>query len=933
MLKTKTKKRIFSVLLAQALVLSLALTGTAPAVYAAGTDKTEDKETVEKEEVVYVITDSDGEVDEIIVNDTLSNKDGLEVIKDTSDLTDIENVKGDEEFTEGDDQSISWKADGNEISYQGNSTKELPVDVKLSFSLDGRPVSASQLAGKSGKVKIRFDYENKETRKVSVKGKEYNVYVPFTMVSGTILDADRFTNVSVENGKAVKEGDKIIVFGYAVPGLKESLDPEDKLLGDTDIEVPEYVEITADVKDFELGMTMTAVTNDLLSQIKAEDAGNDDLEEGIDELSDATDKLVDGTGTLAESMGTAYKGTKTIAENMNKVSSGSLTLAQALGKYTNGVDVLYSKVPDLKDGVNVLETGASRLAKGAASLKTGTETYVNGVDTLAGGLLGDGTKKNPGYLAGVEALADGASKLSGLSRLGDVSDAVSLMKSATGSDTTYTMPDGSKSPTLGYAAGAVEGGLEQVIGGLKEMKDSTTGESLKTLAGSMDAAAKTLTSASQAVSSASEDLNSARESAGEKIGKAAEEIGSQAANIDKAKDQLEGRQKEINDAIDKKNEEISSRNKEISEAKEKINDAAGDCNSGIENTVSGLREAKKQLESARKALEEAQTEEVSFKDQIGKLNKEIDDLQARIDSLKDKKVSGADIESVSEIGTSDVSLDLTGISSDTLSGYGKDLEGISIEPLNVEKQIGTISAIAAGVSEASGKMTTDPLDTLIGSLQKVKEGASGVKAGISSLHTNLNSLETATAQFPAAAKGITALNEGFTVLTQNNGTIRAGAAALLQNGPILASGAKEVADGSAQMAGGTETLAKGTSTLSKGVSKLASNNSLLNKGAGDLAKGTSLLSEGTGKLSDGMDKLLEGAETLKDGMEEYRSEGISEIIDLYREDILGLKDRFEAVKEAGNDYQIYTRISDGEKGNVKFIYKSDEIKAEDSDKE
>ena len=933
MLRTKIKKRIFSVLLAQTMVLSMALTGTATSVYAAGTDKTEDTESVEKEEVVYVITDSDGEVDEIIVNDTLSNKEGLDVIDDTSDLTDIENVKGDEEYTEGDDQSISWKAEGNEISYQGNSTKELPVNVKLSFSLDGRPVSASELAGKSGKVKIRFDYENKETRKVSVKGKDYDVYVPFTMISGTILDADKFSNVSVENGKAVKEGDKIIVFGYAVPGLKESLDPEDKLLGDTDIEVPEYVEITADVKDFELGMTMTAVTNDLLSQIKAEDAGNDDLEEGIDELSDATDKLVDGTGTLADGMGTAYKGTKTIAENMNKVSAGSQTLAQALGKYTNGVDLLYSKVPDLKDGVNVLETGASKLAKGAASLKTGTETYVNGVDTLAAGLLGDGTKKNPGYLAGVEALSDGASKLSGLSRLGDVSGAVSLMKAATGSDKTYTMPDGSKSPTLGYGAGAVEGGLEQVIGGLKEMKNSTTGESLKTLAGSLDAAAKTLTSASGTVSSASDKLASAQESAGEKINKAAEEIDSQASNIDKAKDQLKDKQKEINDTIDKKNEEIASRNKDISEAEEKINNAAGDCNSGIEETVSGLREAKKQLESAKKALEDAQTEEISFKDQISKLNKEIDDTQAKIDSLKDKKVSGVDTDAVSDIGTSDVSLDLTEIGSDTLTGYGKDLAGISIDPLNLETQIKTIGAIASGVNEASEKMTTDPLDSLIGSLQKVKEGAAGVKAGISSLHTNLDSLETATASFPAAAEGITALNEGFAVLTQNNGTIRAGAVALQQNGPILASGVKEVADGSAQLAGGTETLAKGTSTLSKGVSKLASNNSLLNKGAGDLAKGASLLSDGTGKLSDGMDKLLEGAEALKEGMEEYRSEGISEIIDLYREDILGLKDRFEAVKEAGNDYQIYSRISDGKKGNVKFIYKSDEIKAEDSDEE
>ena len=931
MLKTRIGKKIFSILMAQTMVLSLACTGSMTAVQTYAAEKSgSSAEAVDKEETVYVITDGDGEIDEIIVNDKLNNKEGAASIEDKTDLTDIENLKGDEEYTTGSGQDITWNAGGNAISYQGNSTKDLPVNVKLSFTLDGKPVSASQLAGKSGKVTIRFDYENKETRKVSVGGKEYEVYVPFTMISGAILDADRFSNVSVENGRSVTEGDKIIVFGYAVPGLRDSLNGDEGILKDVDIDLPEYVEISADVENFELDMTMTAVTNDLLNDLSTKEVDDSEMKDDIHKLEDATDQLVDGTGDLADGMKTAYDGSKTISENMDKLSDGTTTLAQALGKYTNGVGLLYKKVPTLTNGVTVLDTGASKLAKGAASLKTGTETYVKGVDSLAEGLLGDGSEKNPGYLAGVEALADGASKLSALEKLGDVSGAISVMKAATGNEQSYTQPDGTKGATLGYGASAVEAGLDQVIQGVNDMKESTSGEGLKNLAGSLGKAGETLNSASSKLSDASTQFANDRGNANTIIQEAAEEIGSQASGLEKAKKELTAKQDEINGVIEERNETVASRNKEMTDAEKKIKDAAKDCNTGIEDTISGLKEAKAQLESAKKALKDAQTEEVHFKDQIEKIEKEIADTQKQIDALQGKKVSGVDVDEIAKIPTSDVNLDLKEISAEKLTGQGEKLEKITVNPVNLEVEKATLQAIASGISTASETMSTDPLNQLIGSLQQVKGGVSSLKAGINSLHSGISELETATAAFPQAAQGIQALNQGFNVLTQNNPTIKTGLAALQKNGPALTDGAKEVAGGAAQIAKGASDLSSGAETLAGGVKTLASNNKKLNDGASTLASGTEMLAKGSNTLTSGMNKLLEGTESLKEGMAEYKEEGISKIVDLYDDDIVGLKDRFEAIRKAGRDYQTYTQLSDGEKGSVKFIYKSDEIKAEDN---
>ena len=288
-------------------------------------------EEVGKEETVYVVADNSGKAKDVIVSDWLKNPDGNETIEDVSDLKDIKNVKGKEKFEEKDGK-ITWKAKGKDIYYQGKTDKELPVKQTISYYLDGEKMDPDEIAGKSGKVTIRFDYKNNQKTTTTVDGKKYSVYVPFTIMTGMILD-DSFTNVKVKNGKVISDGDKNMVVGVAMPGLKDSLKVTSSDFSE-DIDIPEYVEVTADVKDFSMDMTMSVMLSGITSSDNVEDFVDlSDLDDAIDTLSDSSSQLADGTKELRE-----------------------------------GLEQLRSKVPALADGANTLNSSTESLRNGVSSL-------------------------------------------------------------------------------------------------------------------------------------------------------------------------------------------------------------------------------------------------------------------------------------------------------------------------------------------------------------------------------------------------------------------------------------------------------------------------------------------------------------------------------------------------------------------------------------
>lgn len=331
----------------------------------------------DKTETVYAKADADGTVNEITVNTVLKNKNEKK-IQDYSNLTDIKNIKGDEEYTRQSDGTILWDNQGEDIEYEGKSSEQLPVTVQISYFLDDKEVSPKELAGKSGSLKIRFDYENHTKEETNVKGKKVELPVPFAAISALLLSEDNATNIEVKNGKVISLDGQNLIIGYACPGLAKNLKLSDSELM-KDIELPEYVEVTADVTDFELDFTATVFSSGLLSDLDEENLND------LDETSDNMDKIQEASGKLKDGSGKLLDGMKTYDEYMKQYLSGVNSLKE-------GVDVL-------KSGMQVLNENKTVLGSGAQALADGLCQFSNSVSAIS---FGDASDQSGFDFSGVE---------------------------------------------------------------------------------------------------------------------------------------------------------------------------------------------------------------------------------------------------------------------------------------------------------------------------------------------------------------------------------------------------------------------------------------------------------------------------------------------------------------------------------------------------
>lgn len=370
---SKTTKKILAICLCAALCLG----GAGMAFAQASSKKADDQpvsaaqqvaelqQKISKDETVYVLTGADGSVKKIIVSDWLKNELGSASVADKSDLSDIENVKGDESYTINGDNMTVWDAQGNDIYYQGNIQKELPVGLSVRYYLDGKSVSPEELKGKSGKVTIRFDYENRQYETVQINGANQRIYVPFAMLTGMILDNDTFQNVQITNGKLVNDGDRTMVVGLAFPGLQENLN-----LSRDDLSIPDSVEITADVTNFSLGMTVTLACNDLFSQLGDVDLTSLDSTSALDQLTGAMDQLLSGSSSL-------YEGLSTLLDKSGELVSGVEELAQGAAAIKSGADSVDDGAAQLKAGLADLSSGLNILSANSEALNSGAKQVFN----------------------------------------------------------------------------------------------------------------------------------------------------------------------------------------------------------------------------------------------------------------------------------------------------------------------------------------------------------------------------------------------------------------------------------------------------------------------------------------------------------------------------------------------------------------------------
>lgn len=345
----------------------------------------------DKTETVYAKADADGTVNEVTVNTVLKNKNEKK-IQDYSNLTDIKNIKGDEEYTKQSDGTILWDNQGEDIEYEGKSSEQLPVTVQISYFLDDKEISPKELAGKSGSLKIRFDYENHTREETNVNGKKVELPVPFAAISALLLSEDNATNIEVKNGKVISLDGQNLIIGYACPGLAKNLNLSDSELT-KDIELPEYMEVTADVTDFELDFTATVFSSGLLSDLDEENL--DDL----DETSDNMDKIQEASGKLKDGSGKLLDGMKTYDEYMKQYLSGVDSLKEGVDALKSGIQVLNENKTALGSGAQALTDGLCQFSNGLSAISFGNVSGQSGVDfsgveNAMVALVADGQKLN-----------------------------------------------------------------------------------------------------------------------------------------------------------------------------------------------------------------------------------------------------------------------------------------------------------------------------------------------------------------------------------------------------------------------------------------------------------------------------------------------------------------------------------------------------------
>ncbi len=367
--------------------------------YMDSTTRTPSTDSAFKEETVYVIAGKEGTVQKVIVSDWIRNTAGKTGITDVSDLQDISVLKEGETYTMGGDNTRVWDTTNDDIYYQGNIEKELPVDMKVSYFLDGSPIAPDDLLGKSGRVTIRFDYTNNAFEMVEIDGKQEKIFVPFTMLTGALLDNNIFSNVEVSNGKIVNDGSRTVVVGFAFPGLAEDLGiPSDKLA------IPNSVEISADCVNFCLGMTVTIATTELVNQIdldKNTSLSNLDLSGSLEQLTTAMGQLVDGSSKLYDGMCTLLDkckelvaGVDKLAEGAKKLKAGSAAVDDGAGKVSKGMGQVYDGMKELDSHSADLNAGAKKVFESllatakeqltAAGLSVPDMTVDNYADVLNG---------------------------------------------------------------------------------------------------------------------------------------------------------------------------------------------------------------------------------------------------------------------------------------------------------------------------------------------------------------------------------------------------------------------------------------------------------------------------------------------------------------------------------------------------------------------
>ena len=754
--------------------------GVTPAFAANGTSNSE----VYKEETVYVNAKASGKTDKVTVSNWLKNSGSVSGnLEDESTLSDIKNVKGDEKYT-ADGDKLTWSTDSEDIYYQGTTDKKLPVSVKLKYYLDGKEMKPSELKGKSGHLKITVDYKNNEKKNVSVDGKDTEVYTPFVMMTGMILPNETFSNVTIDNGKIISDGNKNIVVGFGMPGLKDSLnlssEESDK------VTIPESLSIEADVKDFTMSSTYTVALSDLLDDMNMDDIADvDDLQTALDDLEDAalqlvsgSDTLADGAGTLADGVNTYTEGVDTLNAGIQKYLGSNGELSGSVTEYVNGVNKVVKGVQDYTDGVNTLADGVSSYVDGEKQLAAGASQLTQ---------LSTGLKKVQSAIAKMEASTDGKGK-----DREDIKVASSELAAGT-----QALED-----SLGTKQ--VQALMAQV-GSMVQTGNELIAQTEQLESGMQKGVAEPVTNIVKELTVLQKELDG---------------LNTQLTNL---KTTCESKVIELNTAIDDYNNKVAAAKNAANTSSEKISQSIQALE--IQKSKASSDAEKQQLQQSIDALKNAKT---------------------AADGLKNVNTVEKASISIDNIDTSDITkgiITLTG----NLQTASKTMEGLGSQLGEMQTKLDTITAAKDKIPADQLNSLTSNITKLNAGMQGLDAGISELAAGISTLDSETSAqFPTAIQGITALNKGFAQLSgyndslvSGANKLKSNSPTLVAGVNKLQSGTNQLASGLNTLGS---QMSSGSATLAANSGALRSGAFELQSGAKELAEGMAKFDK------EGTSKL-------------------------------------------------------------------------------------
>ena len=687
-----------------------------------------DENPTEKTETVYSVLNSDGSISDTIVSSWLHDEDGINNIKETLNLTDVKNIKSNEKPSK-DGNTYTWNAKGNDVYYEGTATKQLPVSVKLRYELDGQEMSAKDMEGKSGHLKLTISFTNNYSQVKNINGKSIVIH-PSYLAGGMLnMSTGKFSNVKCESGKIVNDGTNEMLAFANIPGLNETLRSAGLDKVNNQLGISDDVTVEADVNDFDLGSIMVGMTNeiDLASEL-GEIGSVSELTDGVDQLIEADDQLIDGSKQL-------YDGTTQLKEQAAPLTGSSDQVRQ-----------LSAGAIQLNDGVKALQTGITQYTAGASAINEGVN-QLYGIPQNVGliqSAVTTSTEEQASLVDGSQAVADGLGQ---------------LLDKLNGANVTASVKE--MNGLLTKSKTDLEG-MAKTLG-----EDKTTLEGMQT----------DLTNASTKLSK----LTPLKD----KLDTLGTEIVTKETQNNTAIADYNSKKKTVNDKItaikNSMNTEIETSITTLSTAKQALNDAGKtDEANSIQTQIDALNKEKTNVDaiSTIEGLSELQT----LTEEFNTLNETLGTVKSTISDMS--TLVGKSISDLEGLAT-DVQAALTTIDtlSQILSGSTEKVEGMqtmlnSLKPGVTELYNGALK-INAGAINLGNKLGELQTASQSG-VDKIKAGTTQLTSNNATLNGGASALSEATGTLAGQSGTFNEMADGLDTLGKAFETLNSGAKQLYE---------------------------------------------------------------------------------------------------------------------------------------------------------